>query len=117
MASPDRAARDPSPDEALPSDLLVVLAALDDATQVRLLLGDLLTPAELNSVRERWAIVKALAAGGTHRAVRDRVGVSIATVSRGSRQLQHGSGGFALAFETLARLGLPSPVDEGGGRP
>ena len=92
-----------------PRDLLSVLASLDDPKDLNKLLWDLLTDSEIESIRERWTIVKLLADGESQRRVRDRVGVSVATVSRGSRQLQYGSGGFQLAFDTLAELGLPHP--------
>lgn len=97
---------------ALPEDLIAVLARIDDPTTLRRLLSDLLTPAEKRAMGERWQIVKRLATGESQRAVRDAVGVSISTVSRGSRQLQYGHGGFALAFDTLAALGLPDPRAE-----
>ena len=93
----------------LPRDLLAVLASLDDPKDLNRLLSDLFTASEIQSIRERWTIVKLLAGGESQRRVRDRVGVSVATVSRGSRQLQYGSGGFQLAFDTLAELELPHP--------
>jgi TrpR family trp operon transcriptional repressor len=98
---------DPSPDSSpthLPADLVAVLAALTEAADVQRLMADLLSPAEARKIGERWAIMKALTEGETHRAVRDHLGVSIATVSRGSRQLQFGAGGFDLALRTLRRL-------------
>lgn len=98
-----------SPHETLPADLLGVLAALEDPEALELVLIDLLSPAELRSIRERWAIVFELAHGKTQREVRDEVGVAIATVSRGAQQLRYGSGGFALAFRALRELGLPHP--------
>jgi len=97
------------PRPRLPRDLLAVLAALDDPRDVNRLLADLFTASEIQGIRERWAIVKRLADGESQRRVRDRVGVSVATVSRGSRQLQYGSGGFQLAFDKLAELDFPHP--------
>ncbi len=97
-----------------PADLLAVLAGLDDAEAIGDLFVDLLTPAEVEAVAERWAIVKALAEGHTQRAVRDAVGCSVTTVTRGARQLRYGAGGFETAFETLRALGLPAP--EAGAR-
>lgn len=93
----------------VPEDLLQVFAALEDPEDVALLLGDLLSPAEMRSVGERWAIVTGLAAGQTQREVKNSVGVAIATVSRGAQQLKHGPGGFALAFDTLDAMGLRDP--------
>jgi Trp operon repressor len=100
------------PEPALPQDLLDVIAHLHDPAQIAQLLQDLLTPAETGALAERWGIVKLLAAGNSQRAVRDEVGVSITTVSRGSRQLRYGSGGFGLAFDTLGVLGLADPRED-----
>jgi TrpR-related protein YerC/YecD len=93
----------------MPRDLLEVIASLDNPADLHRLFSDLLTPAEIESVKERWAIVKCLAAGESQRTVRDRLGVSVTTVSRGNRQLKYGHGGFMLAFESLQRLGRTDP--------
>ncbi len=93
----------------LPDDLLAAFAQLDSADALALLLDDLLTPAELKSVRERWEIVKLLASGRSQRAVRDALGVSITTVSRGASQYRYGGGGFNAAFTAIAGAGLPDP--------
>ncbi len=93
----------------LPDDLLKVFAELGDAGDLERILTDLLTPSELKALGERWAIVCRLAAGESQRTVRDALGVSITTVSRGSRQLRYGQGGLACAFDVLAELGLGDP--------
>ena len=96
----------------LPSDLASVLAALDDTDDLSRLLRDLLTPAEIEAIGERWNIVKRLASGASQRTVRDILGVSIGTVSRGARQLRYGEGGFNVAFDTLQTLNLEDPRTE-----
>jgi len=96
------------PPPRLPDDLLSVLAHLDSGSLERLC-EDLLTPAEIVALGERWGIVKRLAAGESQRSVRDALGVSLATISRGSRQLRYGGGGFSLAFDALGSLGLADP--------
>lgn len=96
-----------------PADLLAVLAHTAAPERIGDLLVDLLTPAEVEAVGERWAIVKALAEGHTQRAVRDAVGCSVTTVTRGARQLRYGTGGFDAAFETLRTLDLPAPTRDG----
>jgi Trp operon repressor len=97
------------PTPSLPDDLLSVFAHLQDAPAVSDLLVDLLTPAELEAVAERWAIVKLLANGQSQRAVRDALRVSVTTVGRGSRQLRYGTGGFEQAFDVLVAQGAPDP--------
>mgnify|MGYP002629814166 CR=1 FL=1 len=93
------------PQPTLPADLLDVFARMDESDEIARLLGDLLTPAEIDVIRERWLVVKLLASGQSQRAVRDTLGVSITTVSRGSRQLKYGNGAFVAAFDLLATLG------------
>ncbi len=97
------------PRPKLPEDLLVVLAAMSDPGQLELVLGDLLTPSEVEAITERWEIVKLLAAGTPQRRVRALLGASLATISRGSRQLKYGRDGFRLAFDALPALGYPDP--------
>ncbi|MCA9526269.1 MAG: hypothetical protein KC549_08220 [Myxococcales bacterium] len=92
---------------SLPPDLVAVLASLPAADLERVLV-DLLTPAEVGFVGERWAIVKGLAAGASQRQVVAETGAAIATVSRGAQQLRYGSGGFALALAALAALEAPA---------
>lgn len=95
----------------IPDDLLAILAHLQTKDTIDQLLTDLLAASEINAVAERWAIVKRLAAGESQRHVRDAVGVSVATVSRGSKQLKYGTGGFAQAFQTLPQVGFVDPRD------
>ncbi len=101
------------PAPKLPNDLLAVIAHLERPAELQRLFEDLFTPAELDAVCERWAIVNRLAAGESQRHIRDAVGASVSTVSRGSRQLKYGSGGFALAFERLAAMAGESTSDGG----
>jgi TrpR family trp operon transcriptional repressor len=85
----------------LPTDLLDVLTRIDDSAFVQRLLADLLTPRELNAVTERWEIVKRLEEGKSQRTIRDELGASVTTISRGNRQLKYGTGGFREALALL----------------
>jgi Trp operon repressor len=87
-----------------PATLARIIASMRDADEVERFLRDLLTPSERQAIEERWAIVRLLTDGLTQREVRDRLDVSIATVTRGSLQLQKGEGGFALALARARRL-------------
>ena len=87
----------------LPAELLRVLARLDRVEDVARLLSDLLTPAEIEALGERWQIVQRLTAGQSQREVAAELGVSITTVSRGSRQLKYGVGGIAMAQRLIAK--------------
>jgi TrpR family trp operon transcriptional repressor len=94
---------------APPQDLLDVLADLRDPADIATLFEDLLTPGEVANIDERWELVKLLAAGLPQRAVAQRLGAGVATVSRGARILKYGSGGFEMAFDRLVSLGRPDP--------
>lgn len=79
-------------------ELSQVLALMQKPEEIERFLRDLLSPSELAAVAERWAIVKRLDAGYTQRETRDALGCGIATVTRGERQLRHGTGGFKQAL-------------------
>lgn len=85
----------------LPADLVRALSLLDSEESIRALLQDLLTPSEVEALTERWEIVKRLDAGMTQRAIRDDIGASVTTISRGSRQLKYGVGGFRIALDRV----------------
>lgn len=53
-------------------------------------LSDLLSPAEYNELALRWQIIKLLHKGLSIREVAYRLGVAVATVERGSRELKYG---------------------------
>jgi TrpR family transcriptional regulator, trp operon repressor len=53
-------------------------------------LEDILSPQEIETIDERIKIMHALVAGKTQREIAEELGLSITTVSRGSRILQYG---------------------------
>ena len=62
---------------------------------------DLLTPTEYDDIMVRWQIVKQLIRNVLQREIRDRLKASIATVTRGSRELQYGDGTFQKFYKRL----------------
>jgi TrpR family trp operon transcriptional repressor len=60
---------------------------------------DLLSPVEYRELALRWQIVKELHKGTPHREIAQNLKVSIATITRGSRELQNKDGGFARALK------------------
>ncbi|QIK81850.1 DNA-binding transcriptional regulator [Lysobacter sp. HDW10] len=81
------------------------LAALDDPKKVAAFLRDLCTPAELESMCDRWKVVPQIASGEPYRAIHDKTGVSVTTIGRVARTLEQGAGGYAAALATQT----PSP--------
>ncbi|USQ77885.1 YerC/YecD family TrpR-related protein [Ornithinimicrobium cryptoxanthini] len=75
-------------------ELARALAAVDDADRMTDFLADLCTPAELEALADRWSVVPLLADGVSYRQVHEQTGVSVTTVGRVARCLEHGTGGY-----------------------
>ena len=78
------------------TELFNLFSRLKTSKEAERFLRDMLTPAELNKVAERWQIVKRLAAGMPQRKIKDELGISIEKVTRGSKEFQKKKGGFQL---------------------
>lgn len=98
----------PIPAAARPSDeslqaLAEAIASLQDAGEVVAFLRDLCTPAELEAMVDRWAVVPLLLRGVPYREIYELTGVSVTTIGRVARTLGRGAGGYALAIGRCAR--------------
>ena len=82
-------------------NLCAALAALRSADEVRAFLRDLCTPAELEAMADRWAVVDCLKRDLPYREVHRLTGVSVTTIARVARFLSGGSGGYATAARRL----------------
>ena len=79
-----------SPEDALCKALL----SLDTLPQMRALLRDLCTPAELEALTDRWRVVPFLLDEVPYREIHERTAVSITTIGRVARCLNSGNGGY-----------------------
>ncbi|HEY0179281.1 MAG TPA: YerC/YecD family TrpR-related protein [Dokdonella sp.] len=87
-------------------DALLTLRSVDE---VRAFLDDLCTPAEREAMRDRWSVVPHLLAGEPYWQIHESTAVSITTIGRVARCLEHGAGGYALAARRLrAKHKLPA---------
>lgn len=84
--------------------LVTVLASLRGPDEIRRFLIDLCTPAELEAMADRWAVVPELAEGRAYREIHERTGVSVTTIGRVARCLSLGAGGYRVAAERLGHL-------------
>lgn len=75
-------------------DLYKLLARAKTEKDMRLLLGDLLSPKELATIAERWQLVQMLSEGVPQRSIAKALGISISKVTRGSLALKRSRGGF-----------------------
>ncbi|MDZ7789095.1 MAG: YerC/YecD family TrpR-related protein [Xanthomonadales bacterium] len=83
------------------SSLAEALMAMQTPGEMRALLKDLTTPAELEALVDRWRVVRYLDQGMPYREIHDQTGVSVTTIGRVARYLEHGNGGYRLALERL----------------
>ena len=82
-------------------NLYSAIASLRSAEEVRAFLRDLCTPAELQAMADRWAVVDYLEKGLPYREIHRLTGVSVTTIGRVARFLAAGNGGYALAASRL----------------
>ena len=98
----------PSRSEDSLAPLLKAVQAMRSEGELRALLLDLCTPAELEAIADRWRVVPLLLEGIAYREIHDRTGVSVTTIGRIARCLDLGAGGYRLAAERT--LGAAKPA-------
>ena len=74
------------------------------AEELRAFLRDLCTPAELQAMADRWAVVESLQQDLPYREIHKLTGVSVTTIGRVARYLATGNGGYALAMRRLENV-------------
>ncbi len=82
-------------------NLCVALASLQTPEEVRAFLRDLCTPAEIQAMADRWAVVDPLKRAVPYREIHRLTGVSVTTIGRVARFLTGGNGGYATAARRL----------------
>jgi TrpR family trp operon transcriptional repressor len=75
-------------------ELYDLFSSARTSEEAKMLLQDMLTPQELESLAERWQLVQALDSGMPQREIAKKLNISISKITRGSRMLQFGNGGF-----------------------
>ncbi len=89
----------PRQEAAAERALCQALLTLESVEECKAFLRDLCTPAELQALADRWAVVRLLQQGTTYREINRQTGVSVTTVGRVARYLTDGNGGYALAAQ------------------
>ncbi len=69
-------------------EIFTWLGEFNTPTQLKQALEALLTEKELQELTNRWQIIKMLRKGSTQREIAQKLGVGIATVSRGAKVYQ-----------------------------
>ncbi len=83
--------------------LFAVVLTLKSVDECRAFFRDLCTPAELQAIADRWAVVEWLQKGLPYREIHRLTGVSVTTIGRVARCLADGNGGYALAVNRQQR--------------
>lgn len=80
---------------------ILTVRTLDEC---RAFFHDLCTPAELQALKDRWAVVEMLAEGRlSYRQIHDQTGVSVTTIGRVARYLTAGDGGYTRALQRIGK--------------
>src|SRR5512145_2425392 len=77
--------------------LFGAILTLQSVEECRAFFRDLCTPAELQAMADRWAVVEWLQRGLPYRQIHELSGVSVTTIGRVARYLANGNGGYSLA--------------------
>ncbi len=79
------------------------LLSLESAAEVKRFLEDLCTPAEIEAMVDRWRVAQLVNEGYSYRDIRDMTEVSVTTIGRVARFMEHGAGGYRAALDRLEK--------------
>jgi TrpR-related protein YerC/YecD len=91
--------------------LLEAFGALETSDEIYAFLRDVATIREVHDMAQRLAVARMLAAGEHYQHIGQVTGASSTTISRVSRSLNYGAGGYGAVIE---RIG-PLPAEPDGG--
>jgi TrpR-related protein YerC/YecD len=78
--------------------LFEAVSALETADECRAFFRDLCTPAEIQAMADRWAVVDYIRRGLPYREIHKLTGVSVTTIGRVARFVAAGNGGYEIAL-------------------
>jgi TrpR-related protein YerC/YecD len=81
--------------------LYSAILTLRSVEECREFFRDLCTPAELQAMADRWAVVEYLQSDMPYREIHRLTGVSVTTIGRVARYVIAGNGGYATAVSRL----------------
>lgn len=81
--------------------LYAAVLTLRTIDELRAFFRDLCTPAEIEAMADRWAVVECLGRGLPYREIHRVTGVSITTIGRVARYLSEGNGGYTTAAQRI----------------
>jgi TrpR-related protein YerC/YecD len=91
--------------------LLQAFDALETSDEIYAFLRDVATIREIHDMAQRFGVARMLAAGEHYQRIQQVTGASSTTISRVSRSLNYGAGGYAAVIERID----PLPPETDGG--
>ena len=82
-------------------ELFEAILTLEDTEECRAFFEDVCTVKEIREIAQRLRVAKLLRKKTSYAAINAETGVSTATISRVSRCLDYGSGGYVLVLDRL----------------
>jgi TrpR-related protein YerC/YecD len=79
------------------------LLSLETGNEVKRFLEDLCTPAELEAMVDRWRVAQLVNQGYSYRDIRELTEVSVTTIGRVARYMEHGTGGYRTLLDRLEK--------------
>jgi TrpR-related protein YerC/YecD len=86
---------------AAEQSLYEAVLTLTSLAECQAFFHDLCTPAELQAMADRWAVVDPLRRGMPYREIHRQTGVSVTTIGRVARCLALGDGGYTTAASRI----------------
>ncbi len=83
--------------------LMKVISLIQNEEEAHAFFTDLCTPAELESMADRWEVVPLLQQGIPYRKIHEETQVSVTTITRVARFLSIGSGGYSLIVDRFKK--------------
>ena len=84
-------------------DLLDVFLSLKDKTELKAFFRDLMSERDLREFAMRWEVAKMLDAGVTYEQIQEKTGAAMDTISKISRWLKEGTGGYKMMIERFKK--------------
>lgn len=89
--------------EETSSDLLDVFMSFQSKDELKMFFRDLMSERDLREFAMRWEVAKMLDAGKTYEQIQEKTGAAMETISKISRWLKEGTGGYKMMIERFKK--------------
>ena len=82
-------------------DLIKAFLSLKNEDELKMFFRDLMSERDLREFAMRWEVAKKLDAGETYKQIQEKSGEAMETISKISRWLKEGTGGYKMMIERM----------------